>query len=136
MEGALTPGEYELAGNVSSQFISGLLFATPLMEAPSTIEVRAPFESRSYVDLTTDAMQKFGVKVSVRARKDAPPPTKWQRRSIMRQQTWMLKRLQPGGVFGRAGQHCGRHYDNGSALRFPPGRSGDPGYLKAVRRKV
>lgn len=68
--GALTPGEYRLAGNVSSQFISGLLFATPLMEAPSTIEVRAPFESRSYVDLTTDAMQKFGVKVSVRARKD------------------------------------------------------------------
>lgn len=70
VEGALTPGEYELAGNVSSQFISGLLFATPLMEAPSTIEVRAPFESRSYVDLTTDAMQKFGVKVSARARKD------------------------------------------------------------------
>ena len=70
VEGALTPGNYRLAGNVSSQFISGLLFATPLMEAPSTIEVRAPFESRSYVDLTTDAMQKFGVKVSVRARKD------------------------------------------------------------------
>ena len=70
VEGALTPGDYRLAGNVSSQFISGLLFATPLMEAPSTIEVRAPFESRSYVDLTTDAMQKFGVKVSARARKD------------------------------------------------------------------
>ena len=70
VEGTLKSGEYELAGNVSSQFISGLLFATPLMEAPSTIEVRAPFESRSYVDLTTDAMQKFGVKVSVRARKD------------------------------------------------------------------
>ena len=70
VEGALTPDSYRLAGNVSSQFISGLLFATPLMEAPSTIEVRAPFESRSYVDLTTDAMQKFGVKVSVRARKD------------------------------------------------------------------
>ena len=70
VEGALSSGDYTLAGNVSSQFISGLLFATPLMEAPSTIEVRAPFESRSYVDLTTDAMQKFGVKVSVRARKD------------------------------------------------------------------
>lgn len=70
VEGTLKSSEYELAGNVSSQFISGLLFATPLMEAPSTIEVRAPFESRSYVDLTTDAMQKFGVKVSVRARKD------------------------------------------------------------------
>lgn len=70
VEGTLKSSEYELAGNVSSQFISGLLFATPLMEAPSTIEVRAPFKSRSYVDLTTDAMQKFGVKVSVRARKD------------------------------------------------------------------
>ena len=70
VEGLLSSGDYTLAGNVSSQFISGLLFATPLMEAPSTIEVRAPFESRSYVDLTTDAMQKFGVKVSVRARKD------------------------------------------------------------------
>ena len=70
VRGALSAGEYTLAGNISSQFISGLLFATPLMEAPSTIEVRAPFESRSYVDLTTDAMQKFGVKVSVRARKD------------------------------------------------------------------
>lgn len=68
--GRLCPGTFTLPGNVSSQFISGLLFATPLMEAPSTIEVRAPFESRSYVDLTTDAMQKFGVKVSVRARKD------------------------------------------------------------------
>lgn len=70
VRGALSAGEYTLAGNISSQFISGLLFATPLMEAPSTIEVRAPFESRSYVDLTTDAMQKFGIKVSVRARKD------------------------------------------------------------------
>lgn len=68
--GRLCPGAFTLPGNVSSQFISGLLFAAPLMEADSTIEVRAPFESRSYVDLTVDAMQKFGVKVTSRSRKD------------------------------------------------------------------
>ena len=71
--GRLCPGTFTLPGNVSSQFISGLLFATPLMEAPSAIEVRAPFESRSYVDLTTDAMQKFGVKVF------GPRPQGWLR---------------------------------------------------------
>lgn len=68
--GRLCPGAFTLPGNVSSQFISGLLFAAPLMEADSTIEVRAPFESRSYVDLTVDAMQRFGVKVTARSRKD------------------------------------------------------------------
>ena len=70
VEGALTPGEYRLAGNVSSQFISGLLFAAPLMESESSIEVLPPYESRSYVDLTIDAMQQFGVKVAARARKN------------------------------------------------------------------
>lgn len=68
--GRLCPGSFALPGNVSSQFISGLLFAAPLMEADSTIEVRPPFESRSYVDLTVDAMQRFGARVSSRARKD------------------------------------------------------------------
>lgn len=55
---------------MSSQFISGLLFAAPLMESESSIEVLAPYESRSYVDMTVDAMQQFGVKVTSRARKN------------------------------------------------------------------
>ena len=55
---------------MSSQFISGLLFAAPLMESESTIEVLAPYESRSYVDLTIGAMQQFGIKVASRARKN------------------------------------------------------------------
>ena len=58
------------ARDVSSQFISGLLFAAPLMESESSIEVLAPYESRSYVDMTVDAMQQFGVKVTSRARKN------------------------------------------------------------------
>ena len=68
--GRLRPGGFTLPGDISSQFISGLLFATPLMESESSIEVLAPYESHSYVDLTVDAMQQFGVKVSCRARKN------------------------------------------------------------------
>ena len=68
--GRLRPGGFTLPGDVSSQFISGLLFAAPLMESESSIEVLPPYESRSYVDLTIDAMQQFGVKVAARARKN------------------------------------------------------------------
>ena len=68
--GRLRPGGFTLPGDVSSQFISGLLFAAPLMESESSIEVLAPYESHSYVDMTVDAMQQFGVKVTSRARKN------------------------------------------------------------------
>ena len=68
--GRLRPGGFTLPGDVSSQFISGLLFAAPLMESESTIEVLPPYESRSYVELTVAAMQRFGVKVTARARKN------------------------------------------------------------------
>lgn len=68
--GQLRPGTFTLPGDVSSQFISGLLFAAPLMQGDSTIEVQPPYESRSYVDLTIEAMQKFGVKVGTRTRRD------------------------------------------------------------------
>ncbi len=61
VEGALTPGEYELAGNVSSQFISGLLFALPLLAETSTLHLVPPVESRSYIDMTRAVQQTFGV---------------------------------------------------------------------------
>lgn len=54
-------GEYTLKGDVSSQFISGLLFALPLLEQDSLIRITAPFESRSYVDLTLQMMETYGV---------------------------------------------------------------------------
>ena len=59
--GALTPGEYRLAGNVSSQFISGLLFALPLLDGDSTLHLIPPVESRSYIDLTRAVQAAFGV---------------------------------------------------------------------------
>ena len=54
VEGALTPGDYRLAGNVSSQFISGLLFALPLLPGDSQLHLIPPVESRSYIDMTRD----------------------------------------------------------------------------------
>lgn len=63
IQGALPAKEYTLSGNVSSQFISGLLFALPLLKADSTIHILSPFESRSYIDLTMQMLAKFGVEI-------------------------------------------------------------------------
>lgn len=60
-EGALPSGEYELAGNVSSQFISGLLFALPLLDGDSVLRLVPPVESRSYIDMTRTMQARFGV---------------------------------------------------------------------------
>ena len=57
VEGALTPGEYRLAGNVSSQFISAL----PLLDGDSTLHLLPPVESRSYIDMTRSVQAAFGV---------------------------------------------------------------------------
>ncbi len=63
VRGKLTAGDYALAANVSSQFISGLLFALPLAEGESRIRLTGKFESRSYVDMTVGALRSFGVPV-------------------------------------------------------------------------
>lgn len=59
--GQLRSGRYDLPGDVSSQFISGLLLALPLLEKGSSLHISPPFESRSYVQLTLAAMSAFGV---------------------------------------------------------------------------
>ena len=59
--GSLRSGEYTLAGNVSSQFISGLLFALPLLTGDSTLHLIPPVESRSYIEMTRAAQAAFGV---------------------------------------------------------------------------
>ena len=59
--GSLRSGEYTLAGNVSSQFISGLLFALPLLAGDSILHLIPPVESRSYIEMTRAAQAAFGV---------------------------------------------------------------------------
>lgn len=63
LDGELKSGTYGLAGNVSSQFITGLLFALPLIEGDSEILVSGELESRGYVDLTVDILKRFGIEI-------------------------------------------------------------------------
>ena len=63
IQGSLKPQDYYIDGSVSSQFISGLLFALPLLDKDSTIHIKPPFESRSYVDLTISMLKKFGINI-------------------------------------------------------------------------
>ena len=64
VKGPIASGSYELVGNVSSQFISGLLFTLPVCEGDSTIRITTPIESRSYIDMTIAALKLFGVTVA------------------------------------------------------------------------
>lgn len=64
VQGRLTAGEYTVSGSISSQFISGLLFALPLLPGNSRIRLLPPVESRSYLSLTLQALQDVGVQVS------------------------------------------------------------------------
>ena len=61
LRGRLSAGAYTLPGNVSSQFISGLLFALPLLDADSSLTILPPVESRPYLELTRAAQRTFGV---------------------------------------------------------------------------
>lgn len=63
ISGTLEPGVYEIPGNVSSQFISGFLFALPLLREDSRIVLTTPLESAEYTDLTIDTLSQFGVRV-------------------------------------------------------------------------
>ncbi|MGN0468199.1 MAG: 3-phosphoshikimate 1-carboxyvinyltransferase [Acutalibacteraceae bacterium] len=63
--GKLTAGKYTVRGDISSQFITGLLFALSLCDGDSEIQILPPFESASYINMTMDAMEKFGVDIEV-----------------------------------------------------------------------
>lgn len=64
VQGRLTSGEYTVPGSISSQFITGLLFALPLLDGESRIRLLPPVESGSYLSLTLQALQDAGVQVS------------------------------------------------------------------------
>lgn len=63
--GSLKSGEYEVKGNISSQFISGLIFALPLLHGDSKIKMIPPVESRPYIDMTLDAVSGYGIKYRI-----------------------------------------------------------------------
>ncbi|MBQ5800481.1 MAG: prephenate dehydrogenase/arogenate dehydrogenase family protein, partial [Clostridia bacterium] len=63
VKGRLTSGVYRVAGNISSQFVSGLLFALPLLDGDSRIEIEGRLESASYISLTLSVLSDFGIYV-------------------------------------------------------------------------
>lgn len=64
MQGKLEAGIYEIPGNISSQFITGLLFALPLLKGDSEIRLTSALESARYVDMTLQVLKQYGVVVS------------------------------------------------------------------------
>lgn len=78
LSGKLLPGAYQLPGNVSSQFISGLLLALPLLEAESSLTVTGPLESVPYVLLTLQALETFGIPISWRGNQFLLSPARYR----------------------------------------------------------
>ncbi len=69
VKGPLKSGTFSVRGDVSSQFISGLLFALPLCSGDSVIKIEGELESASYIDLTLGALGDFGIKIDCPDRK-------------------------------------------------------------------
>lgn len=63
VDGELKPGVFEVEGNISSQFITGLLFALPLLNGDSKIIITKEMESKGYIDLTLKAISDFGIEI-------------------------------------------------------------------------
>lgn len=63
LSGNLRSGDYEIRGDISSQFITGLIFALVYLGADASIRIIPPFESRSYINLTISALKSFGARI-------------------------------------------------------------------------
>ena len=63
VSGQLKAAHYKVCGNISSQFITGLLFALPLLDEDSVLEVLPPVESKAYIDMTLEVLELFGIKI-------------------------------------------------------------------------
>ncbi len=68
LSGTLRPGEFRLPGNISSQYVSGLLLASAALGGPICVLVEEPVESRSYIGMTIDMLASFGAEVEMARR--------------------------------------------------------------------
>lgn len=93
VQGKLEAGNYMLPGNVSSQFVSGLLFALPLLKEDSTLAVVPPVESVGYIRMTVEAIMASGVVMEEVA------PFKWH---IPGNQTYHARNIRLGGDYSQA----------------------------------
>ena len=63
VKGKLKAGNYEIDGNISSQFITGLLYALPLLDGDSKLIINKNLESKGYIDLTMEILKLAGIKI-------------------------------------------------------------------------
>ena len=63
VSGQLQVANYKVPGNISSQFITGLLFALPLLAGDSTLEILPPVESKAYIEMTLEALETYGISI-------------------------------------------------------------------------
>ena len=66
IHGTLKGGRYAIDGGVSSQYITGMLFALPLLKSDSTLTVTGKYESKGYVDMTLSVLHSFGIQIDSR----------------------------------------------------------------------
>ena len=66
VKGGLKSGEFTVRGDISSQFITGLLYALPLLDGDSIIHISTEMESKGYIDLTIDILKMFGIEIENR----------------------------------------------------------------------
>ncbi len=97
VKGELEAGHYVMPGNVSSQFVSGLMFALPLLEEDSTLTVEPPVESASYIRMTVEALTQSGIKLEEIA------PFSWH---IAGNQQYQAKNGQLSGDYSQAAVLC------------------------------
>ena len=64
ISGQLKSGDYELEGDISSQFVTGLIFALTMTDGKSRIKMISPLQSKPYVDITIDCLKKFGADIT------------------------------------------------------------------------
>ena len=63
ISGKLTSGDYKIKGDISSQYITGLLMALPLLDGDSTISIEGEMVSSKYIDITKDVLEDFGITI-------------------------------------------------------------------------
>ena len=66
VSGKLTAGKFYVPGDISSQFITGLLFALPMLDGDSEIILTSPLESEPYIDITVNVLKIFGIEIICR----------------------------------------------------------------------
>lgn len=69
LEGKLKPGVFDVRGDISSQFISGLMFALPMLDGDSIINITTPLESKGYILITADVLSRFGIRIKFESNK-------------------------------------------------------------------